>query len=649
MQRIRNGTIRFRSDKIKKPAKYAVDTAHLRSCTSCFEREYRASLHRLPFAPRAGEAQLLVDDHAIGRHTCIARAYHGPSEKAPLNLSLQALRAGCDRPERWQVEVCYTTRARHFGMYGTVLAPSRASPRYRMWLGREQIYYTESADGLAWAPLSEATGVGGGKRFEMCISHDAAHGRLLMGHHCGNSHESVCIASAPDTARADERWTPLGGRARAPPNVTWAQTCGQIPGCCGQPCAHHADSYNCVRWGAHDGAHWLLKRAAFGNHELASQWRAVRGIVVARNPRLDANSSAFEPVASWYLDREGKAERYRRQIYSLTLSDAGARAADAGRAAGGAAAREEATAPDGVQLGLLTVLQWPGVGSKASGLLNKRPPFWFDIMSVYLLPTRDGGRTFDLSAVYADARLLPIGGCPREYESNRTKSRTFTSVEVNGTETVTTVTTVSTTRTRLKVVKTTDVPHVCEFDAGYVEPASELLSTREHGHVLYYEGRPAMHDVRFWRKPTIARARWPLHRLAGVRVDPACAAPARAGGAALAPPGECGQLETRPFELRGTHRVLSVNARVPPADGAVASSLTAALVDDARVQPIAGHERGAPAAPAVDAADAVLQWAGAKGAGARSRIDAALAGRRVRLRFELCGATELFAFTLRAS
>lgn len=362
--------------------------------------------------------------------------------------------------------------------------------------------------------------------------------------------------------------------------------------------------------------------------------------MVARNTRLLAKPAAFETVREWYLDREGKAERYRRQIYSLTLSDGLTSAAAPGTAPRShpqqrRARRSAAPARGALGVGLLTVLHWPGVGSKPAPGLDARPPFWFDTMSVFALPTRDGGRTFDLSSVYADAPILDPGGCrPASAVASQPPGAAATP------------------------------PHAslaCEFDAGFIEPSSELLTLGEDGHVLYYEGRPTQHSHRYWKPATIARARWPLHRLAGVRVDPACADAASVGTGQAVPAApaashsthptttaRCGQLETRAFELLDQHRVLSVNARALLSDHGLESSLAAALIDDASLEPIGGHER-ALAAQSADAVDVVLHWQPRDGAASTPRIDVALVGRRVRLRFELCGAAELFGFMLRPS
>ena len=89
-------------------------------------------------------------------------------------------------------------------------------------------------------------------------------------------------------------------------------------------------------------------------------------------------------VNSYYLDRLGKLERFRRQIYAVTLT------------------RQS----EDLWLGLATVIEWAkDLGEKAeSGL----PAFARDTTSIYLVASRDGIHLDD-DFIYARRPLIPKG------------------------------------------------------------------------------------------------------------------------------------------------------------------------------------------------------------------------------------------------
>lgn len=331
----------------------------------------------------------------------------------------------------------------------------------------------------------------------VCVTHDRAHGQLLMGHHCNNFEltESTCIATSADTDGED--WVPAGSSPRSA-LVLRNATCADISACCATPCEMHADSSNCVRFDQVQEQYVLTKRQAFATSTLPRAWREIRGVLFATanhesfvNGRCYAQPDlrpVFTTQSSWYLDREGKEERFRRQIYSLSLGELLQRR---------------------LYVGVMAILNWPSVNSTLPAKSNL-PPYFHDTMSAYLLPSRDGV-TFDLSSIYANQPTIPHGECKPGARDARIS---------------------------------------CAYDHAYIQPASELL-TYAGQHWLYYEGRPLPHKRR-WKAPAkIAIARWPLHRLSAVRADPRCAATNQS----------CGQIITRSFELKKAHALtLNVRA-----------------------------------------------------------------------------------------
>lgn len=328
---------------------------------------------------------------------------------------------------------------------------------------------------------------------------------------------------------------------------------------------------------------------AFGNTAKSSEWRAVRGVTLSRTRRLDDDPHSFEELTRWKLDREGWQERYERQIYTLTLSevptrlphcvrrDESAPRASADRLA---AAPSAAPAEDALLLGVMTVLHWPG-------LPLKRPPYTTDVLDIFAAPTRDDGRTYDLGPVYADTPLVGRPDCQR------------------------------------------NTAELCPPDHGYMQPVSELVTTAQGEHLLYYEARAVQHENRWARVPTLIRASWPFHRLGGLRRDGECHRQSVPKGAS-----ECGELVTRPFALFA--RSLTLNVR---AAGAL-DEVRVEVLDTRTGEPFRGFA-AADAQPIarLDGRAVGVSWRGGDSL-------AVMRAREVQLRFSLCGNATLFAFTL---
>lgn len=606
--RVADGEIKLKPDVKLAPDGFILDDSHLSACTSCWESDYRHSLHRQPFAPALGEAQLFIDDHALDRYACVVRVMEAPTKRI-LNVSCPG---SCVIPNRGLAH--RHAVANHFGMYGTVLRDRHGL--WRMWLGEWEPYYTESADGLNWNMLRPLRDLGG-KRSRagnpdwtprnLCISLDAQHNRLLLGYHCGNyiTTESTCLASSD----IDDglTWAPWRGGSHVP---RASAQCAQMADCCGVQCQSHADSTNCVNWDPGENSWSLVKREAFGT---AAAWREIRGVSVSSNAHIDSDLTAFKLRAKWYFDRLGKSERFQRQIYSLTFSEM--------------PTAERKPRVDRLRLGVMTVIEWPKLNglAPASSLSH-------DVMGVYLVPSRDGVH-LDLNAVYARNALVPRGSCTQRE---------------------------------------------CAFDNGYLQPASEIVTTTD-GHSLYYEGRPVTHERRFSSKATIARAHWPLHRMAAIVHAPKCASgdsiidtaaceaeqrialsnctliacsqprpqPRRRSDSHM-----CGYVITRSFVMMGSWLSLNLNAtgantcngisqNERPCAGhvlvSVLKGLDAQHMDDrAAIRGFASQE----CTPIKGDSDAaVVVWR--RGASLTS-----LRGKQVRLRIALCGGVRLYSFTL---
>ncbi len=470
-------------------------------------------------------------------------------------------------------------------MYGSVV---REGSTYRIWLGEWEPYYAESTDGLRWSKLRLLRSLSphGWSPRNLCITRDGerAHAdhAFKLGYHCGNykSTESTCVASSADGIA----WTPWGGGKHANAEAR----CDQLRQCCGPGCASAADTYNCMYRRAADGAHLLINRRNYGTKRA---WREIRGVRLSANRHLWHNFTGFGVVSEWYLDRLGKDERYQRQVYSLSVAPLHAEPP-----AGISGVRAEGAQ---IYMGLLTLIEWAKIGS----LAKKRaaPPFTRDVLSVYLITSRDGVH-FDLSSVYAQNPLIPRGACAVDKPRRQPWPAAGSAA-----------------------ARAAWAERACEFDHGYMQPASSMVSAPDGRHMLYYEGRPVQHEDRWQTKATIGVATWARHRIAALARRPTL------------PAGECASLTTRAFalpaEMSGNGTALTLNADASAAGAAI--SVGVLLADEKKE--LAGFEGYRGQVRAADGPDLPVRWMRSLGA---------LRGERVRLRMALCGGARLYSYTV---
>ncbi|KAL3923189.1 MAG: hypothetical protein SGPRY_004303 [Prymnesium sp.] len=576
-----NGTIAFVPDKKAPPPGWSLDTSHLNGCVSCFDEEYRTGLHAKPLLISPGVAVLLLDDQAIEGVVNIVRLMETPSKRVTdLRCPGRCNKGGSQEH----------LKKNHFGMYGSV---AYDKGKYRIWLGEWQPYYSESVefgpemyhplllssmdefpcssvsidhpysssisdvDGVNWAPLRlmQQFSPHGWSPRNLCIWRDPHERRpphvYKMGYHCGNfmAEESTCMATSPDGFK----WQPYNGGSPGTVSSNAKLRAHQIRASCGPGCVSAADTLNCFHHSEADGSYWVVNRRNFGTEE---RWREIRGVRLSINRKFLTNFSNFVEKRAWYFDRLGKEERFQRQIYSLGITSL----------------REE-----GIHLGILTVIEWPKIGSVYES--HPLPPYKHDYMSVYLITSRDG-ELFDLSSVYSYNRLIPRGVCSSAVRDHVN----WIEASMSG----------------------------CEFDHGYVQPASGFVADDKGNHHLYYEGRPVQHEDR-WKVPaTIAVASWQRHRITALTRRPDASAP-------------CGEIVTRPFVLNGSELLLNADT------SAKGSSMSVDVVSASSGLSLAkGIVSGN--------GDSLMVW------WERGQLPS-LHGRQVKLRISLCGAAKVYAFT----
>ena len=130
-------------------------------------------------------------------------------------------------------------------------------------------------------------------------------------------------------------------------------------------------------------------------------WREIRGVQVREihstmvQVGLKVVPHYWAPEGrkvQFYLDRLGKLERYRRQIYSVTLTPFG----------------------KGLWLGLATVIEW--AKDMSEPVDPDLPSFERDTTQIYLVTSRDATH-LDLSWIYARRPLIPKGKLQRDWNS----------------------------------------------------------------------------------------------------------------------------------------------------------------------------------------------------------------------------------------
>jgi len=127
-------------------------------------------------------------------------------------------------------------------------------------------------------------------------------------------------------------------------------------------------------------------------------WREIRGLKtvaledVANMKDARGLTKAKLMLPSWYFDRLGKMERFRRQLYALSLN----------------------RITSDLWLGYVTVLEWGKDVSEPIG--PDLPAFKRDTTNVYLVTSRDGVHIDD-GWVYAHQPLIPKGSKQRDWNS----------------------------------------------------------------------------------------------------------------------------------------------------------------------------------------------------------------------------------------
>eukprot|EP00929_Paragymnodinium_shiwhaense_P114391 TRINITY_DN82764_c0_g1_i1.p1 TRINITY_DN82764_c0_g1~~TRINITY_DN82764_c0_g1_i1.p1 ORF type:complete len:710 (+),score=158.49 TRINITY_DN82764_c0_g1_i1:129-2258(+) len=402
------------------------EVGHLKRCMLCEAKEARL---RVPttadgFVIQHGR-NLFVDDYYIEAVSGVERFLSAPHVSPEEVLQ---------RTEPWEDNLSgfpgnVLHNGSHFLMY---YAAARINKEVRL-------AYAASTNGFNWHKtllnISFPMNDGG----DFCVLHDEFEGdqqyRYKMVYNCKSHNNYGCIATSAD-------------------GMQWRNHGFKLP--------RWTDTLPCLYRDTPEYFEVMLRQ----EYMAPLLWRGIRGVQVLRIPAAEfyrglrvPNARMRTTVASdWYLDRFGKLEWTRRQIYA-----------------------QSRVLYEGVYFGLLHIYQWPivtklsvdpGFLQQATANAFRDENVWrsFDTLQGYLATSRDGLR-FNFQWIYDDQPLQLSG------------------VDNNG-----------------------------EEYYKWVQPAAQFVTVGDH-HWLFFTGNPTSHR---WRWNTTERfhlAKFPRDRISGLQAS----------------------------------------------------------------------------------------------------------------------------------
>ena len=374
----------LRQDPRARPENLVVDDSHLNFCTSCpHDQGLNTTLHGEETLDLGNRTHPLVDDWPIYSWQNVVRFINRPVQKSRLDLEdHHDVRYGCpcgsvETPDG-QVKLYYSSgphnpngdgpdRLGYKNRYSTRISPDGRTG----WTPEAQVQVNSHAF------LGTFTPTGYGALPPTGQHPPSATLPIVAGYE--DKHGGACLAYSRD---GQEFFNIDNDNDRHGDNNWCLENSNDYLGRAG-------DTYIQPIVDPLRNREMVLYRQDFGQE---GGWREVRGIqVVELNARLsdiplhDVETGVRRRLASWYLDRLGKLEHYRRHVYCITLTPYS----------------------QDLWIGLMTVIEWQKDLAEPVGPNN--PPFERDTLNVYLVTSRDGIHV-DHEWVYAHQPLLPKDG-----------------------------------------------------------------------------------------------------------------------------------------------------------------------------------------------------------------------------------------------
>ena len=379
----------LRQDPRAQPADLVIDDSHLNTCTSCpHDQGLNASLNAEQTIDIGNRSQPLVDDWTIYNWQNVVRFLNRPKEKAALDLEdHHDARYGCpcssvEMPDG-QVKIFYSSgphnpngdgpgRVGYKNKYSTRISRNGRTN----WSPEAHI----QVNGHAYLGTFTLTGYGA------LPPQDAAHHTqtdtlsFVAGYE--DKHGGACLAFSSDGSNFFNIDNEID-RTRDGLNDDCLEDSNDY-------LRRAGDTYIQPIVDPYRNREMVLYRQDFGQE---GGWREVRGIqVVELNQRFSDirlppyhQTRVQRRLASWYMDRLGKLEHYRRHVYCVTLTPYS----------------------QDLWIGLMTVIEWQKDLDEPVG--PNLPPFQRDTLNVYFVTSRDGIHV-DHEWVYAHQPLLPKDG-----------------------------------------------------------------------------------------------------------------------------------------------------------------------------------------------------------------------------------------------
>lgn len=359
------------------PSDIVVSVDHMNECTSCKHDEgLHDALHGAETIDVGLRTQLLVDDWTVQDWQNVVRFLERPKDKGKVSVAARMdTRFGCPcsslETADGKVKLVYSSGPHRTGDFDL---NNRYSYRVSAdglggWTDEQRVQVNQNAFLGTITFVANGSLPGRNKPSSSALPHLAGYEGIRG---------RACFASSTDGI---EYWNIDSWRDRQVGHDCFGQANSAL--------ARAGDTYiqplvdfkrqREIMWYRHD----------FGT---SYGWREIRGVnVVELNHRFadirDADSATqiAKTHATWYFDRLGKLERFRRHIYTATLTPYN----------------------EDLWIGLMGVIEWPKDVSEPRG--GGLPPFERDTLNVYLISSRDGVH-IDHEWVYAHQPLLPKDG-----------------------------------------------------------------------------------------------------------------------------------------------------------------------------------------------------------------------------------------------
>jgi hypothetical protein len=355
---------KLKKDPKKKPEGLHVDLKHLSRCTSCWDLDATA-FSSLIWDEIGTVKQSLADDQAVMGWQNLKRTLLRPEKQEVQSLSKQG--------------VFFYASGLFDGSIFKLWAPRQHLDLATGISTYEPYSLFTSLDGKEWKRKEQLTGIVHDLDRKTADVHDGSMASLTVEY----SEKIGFYLGGYQCMRYNDKKTMIRGDlnciARSRDGVHWSSNID------GDSLGRAGDSYNQYYFNLQTQRINAVWRKDFGTGRFAD-WRNIRGIQFGEFSPKDGRFKQLESQ-SFYLDRAGKMEKYRRQIYAFTVQQY-----------------------SGLYLAICTVLEYPKLPVEDQGDDNRG-----DSTNVFIATSRDGA-IWDFDWIYAEQTLIPKGASRTDFD-----------------------------------------------------------------------------------------------------------------------------------------------------------------------------------------------------------------------------------------